>query len=97
MVRRAARVDNTQPDIVRALRNVGAEVWVTGQPVDLLVAFRGRWTPIEVKSSEADAKRCRTGTEQRQREHRNRAEKANCTIPVVWTDDMALKAIGAIK
>ena len=96
-MRRAAKVDNTQPGIVKVLRDIGAEVWIVGQPVDLLVAFRGQWFVIEVKSSEADAKRCRTGTEQRQREHRNRAEKANCTIPVVWTEDMALRAIGAMK
>ena len=51
-MRRAARVDATQPEIVKALRAIGATVWVIGLPVDLLVGYRGRTTLIEVKTIE---------------------------------------------
>ena len=91
------RTDITQPSIVSALRDVGAEVWIIEKPVDLLVAFRGRFHLIEVKSSEADANNLRTSTAQRQREHMARAEQAGCRIHYAWTPEMALTAIGAIK
>ena len=49
-MRRAARVDATQAEIVAALRAAGASVWVIGLPVDLLVGHRGRSMLIECKS-----------------------------------------------
>jgi hypothetical protein len=49
-VRRAARVDATQPEIVDALRAAGATVWFIQVPVDLLVGFRGKTMLIECKS-----------------------------------------------
>lgn len=49
-MRRAARVDATQPAIVQALRQVGADVEVIGLPLDLLVAWRGRTLLLECKS-----------------------------------------------
>ena len=48
-MRKAARVDANQGDIVAALRKAGAEVYIIRQPVDLLVYWRGRWLPVEVK------------------------------------------------
>ena len=50
---RAARIDANQPEIVKALRDVGAFVQSLatigkGCP-DLLVAFRGKWHVLEVK------------------------------------------------
>lgn len=48
-MRRAARVDATQAEIVQALRAIGASVWVIGLPVDLAVGYRGRTTLIECK------------------------------------------------
>lgn len=95
-MRRAARVDTMQSEIVIALRHIGAEVWVIGQPCDILVGFRGQWIPIEIKSSEADSKR-KTNTAVRQKEHRDRAGRVGCRMPVVWSVDMALQAIGAVK
>lgn len=44
------RSDSTQATIVRALRAVGASVDVIGEPVDLLVGFRGRTYLAEVKT-----------------------------------------------
>jgi hypothetical protein len=52
--RYAARVDNTQAEIVAALRGVGASVQslacVGGGVPDLLVSFRGRTYLLELKS-----------------------------------------------
>lgn len=49
-MRRAARVDATQEQIVSALRAAGARVWVIGLPVDLLVGYAGRLMLMECKS-----------------------------------------------
>jgi hypothetical protein len=49
-VRRAARVDENQAEIVAALRAAGASVWILGLPVDLLVGYAGTTALIECKS-----------------------------------------------
>ena len=49
-MRKAARVDENQAEIVAALRKIGASVWIIGLPVDLLVGFRGRTMPMEIKT-----------------------------------------------
>jgi hypothetical protein len=49
-MRRAARVDATQEQIVSALRAAGAYVWIIGLPVDLLVGYKGKTFLVEVKS-----------------------------------------------
>lgn len=53
MSRRAARVDANQPEIVAALRSIGAEVTdlsrVGSGVCDLLVSYRGNWYAIEIK------------------------------------------------
>ena len=95
-MRRAARIDAAQPDIVRALRDVGAWVLLLNAEIDLLVGFRGRWHLLEVKSGEKESRR-KGGTADRQAGYRRQAECVGCTIPVVWTADMALKAIGAVE
>lgn len=53
-MRRHGRIDETQTEIVRALRGIGAFVQSladvgNGCP-DLLVSFRGKWFVFEVKS-----------------------------------------------
>jgi hypothetical protein len=51
-VRRAARVDANQPEIVEALRAVGAHVLHTHQlknAFDILVGFRGQLYIMEIK------------------------------------------------
>ena len=45
----AKAVDANQPGVVEMLRMVGAYVHVSGEPFDLLVAYRGQWFVIEVK------------------------------------------------
>ena len=44
--------DANQPEIVEALRERGAVVVEIEHPTDLLVGYRGFWTPCEVKSSQ---------------------------------------------
>ena len=54
-MRRAAKVDRNQPEIVAALRKAGACVIITSQlknAFDLLVIFRGRVFIMEVKDGE---------------------------------------------
>lgn len=49
-MRYAARVDSNQAEIVAALREAGASVWIIGLPVDLLVGYAGRSMLVEVKT-----------------------------------------------
>lgn len=47
--RHAASSDSNQPSIVKALRAVGAVVYVLREPVDLLVGYARQWVLMEVK------------------------------------------------
>lgn len=53
-MRRAARIDENQPEIVLALRKAGARVTplhqVGGGVSDLLVSWRQRWLVLEIKN-----------------------------------------------
>ena len=49
MIRRAARVDANQSQIVSALRAAGAYVWIIGLPVDLLVGYKNHTFLVEIK------------------------------------------------
>ena len=48
-MRRAARVDANQAQIVSALRAAGAYVWIIGLPVDLLVGYKNHTFLVEIK------------------------------------------------
>lgn len=48
-MRRAARTDDNQHELVEALKKIGAKCYFIGKPVDLLVGFRGRNMLLEVK------------------------------------------------
>lgn len=48
-MRRAARTDDNQHELVEALKKVGAKCYFIGKPVDLLVGFRGKNLLLEVK------------------------------------------------
>ena len=50
-MRRAERVDENQKEIVQALRDVGAYVWIIGLPVDLLVGYKQHTFLVEVKTT----------------------------------------------
>jgi hypothetical protein len=49
-MRRAARVDANQIQIVSALRAAGAYVWIIGLPVDLLVGYKNHTFLVEIKT-----------------------------------------------
>lgn len=48
-MRRAARTDNNQHELVEALKKIGARCYYIKEPVDLVVGFRGRSILLEVK------------------------------------------------
>jgi hypothetical protein len=48
-MRRAARTDNNQHELVEALKKIGARCYYIKEPVDLVVGFRGRTLLLEVK------------------------------------------------
>lgn len=50
-MRRAARVDANQAEIVAALREAGCVVWIIGLPVDLLVGKNGHTVLVELKTA----------------------------------------------
>lgn len=49
-MRRAAKVDANQKEIIEAFRSMGASVWVIKEPVDLLIGYSGRTCAVEVKN-----------------------------------------------
>jgi hypothetical protein len=91
-VRRAAKIDSNQVEIVRTLRQAGAAV----QPLhavgegcpDLLVWFRKKWFVLEVKNSDGRGLRFTPAQE----EWRKRFVGASI---VVMDTREALEAIGA--
>lgn len=90
--RYAKKKDRNQDDIIISLESVGAEVWIIGLPVDLLVRFRGMWHLLEVKGS-----RKKDGTiAHRKGQERQTQFIASTGCPVVTTPSEALEAIGAI-
>ncbi len=80
------RRDETEPDIVQALLDIGAEVERLDRPFDLLVWFRGRLYPLE----------CDGITEYRKRDADQAALLERWGIPIVRTSEQALRAVGAI-
>jgi hypothetical protein len=49
MIRRAARVDANQAQVISALRAAGAYVYIISLPVDLLVGYKGKTYLVEIK------------------------------------------------
>ena len=89
-MRRAAKRDKAEPDIVAALRAVGAYVAPISQPglPDLFVLFRQRWYALEVKTGKG-----------RPRSWQIAQQKflQLTQTPIVRTPRDALIAIGAIE
>lgn len=93
-MRRAAKVDENQPEIVAALRKAGALVLplhAVGQGCpDLLVCFRGRLALLEVKDGNKTASR-RTLTPDQVEFH------AVWPVSVVLSPEDALQVIAGIR
>jgi hypothetical protein len=48
-MRYAARIDENQSAIIKALRDAGAYVWIIGLPVDILVGYKQHTFLMEIK------------------------------------------------
>jgi DNA-binding transcriptional MerR regulator len=83
-----ARRDDNEPDIIKALKEAGAQVEQIRQPCDLAVAFRARHFLIEVDNPES---------KYRKRKQKQLETFQRMKIPMVQTPDEALRAIGAVK
>ena len=55
LYRRAARRDQNEADLIRALHDVGCVVKQLREPADLLVGYRGRFLTLEVKDGNKPA------------------------------------------
>lgn len=79
--------DANEAEIANALLAVGAVVFKLSAPgcPDLLVGFRGRWMPMEVKSADGTLTPLQWGS------------WGDCAYPIVRSVDEALSAIGAVK
>ena len=95
-MRRAAKVDSNQPDIIKALRQVGARV----QPIhaigkgcpDLLVAYRDQWHVLELKDgAKVPSKQVLTDDEERW--HDEFGQQA--PVHICNSVEAALRIIGA--
>lgn len=49
-MRHAAKIDDNQPDIIRALKAIGVQVEIIGKPLDLLLCHRGETLLLECKA-----------------------------------------------
>ena len=89
-MRTAARIDVNQPEIVRALRAIGASVLhchTLKNAFDLLVGYRGRTFLMEIKASQKD--KLTPGEAEFQRTWRG------TPYHVVYTVDQAIQIITA--
>lgn len=97
MTRYARRVDGNHAEIVRGLREIGAgvlDVHSVGGLLDVLVAFRGKLTLVEIKNP-ARPRSARKLTEA-EAETIAALSRNDVTPPVVLTLEDALRAIGAM-
>lgn len=94
-MRHAARVDANQPEIVAALRQAGASVWVIGLPVDLLVGFRGQTMLMEVKT--LTGKRAPKAAKHTPLQVGFMAEWRGGAVSTVTDVDGALRALGVMS
>jgi len=88
-MRRAARVDANQDQIVSALRAAGAYVWIIGLPVDLLVGHKGHTFLVEIKT---DSKKRLTALQDDFFEN-----WAGSTLARIDCPEAALRMIGVVK
>jgi len=89
--RYATKRDRSEPEIIAALENAGAEVWPLDYPVDLLVRFRGNWYLIECKTPYGKLKP-KARVDKRQAAQLAFIETTR--TPVVTTPTEALRALG---
>lgn len=97
-----AKRDASEPSIVDALQKAGATVIRLDDPFDLLVAYSGKLTLIEVKDNATKARKLTdspaplslTNTEEKQRKTIRDLAHHKVHVPVVYTAEQALSAVG---
>lgn len=87
-MRRAPKRDANEPEVLDALRAVGAAVYQLDWTIDLLVRFRRLWFCLEVKGPKGTL----TDSQEEMIAQLDRG-----AVIVVRSVDEALKAIGAIR
>lgn len=95
MQRYALRVDTNQAMIIRAIQAAGASVEVIGRPLDLLVAAGGIWALVEVKASEAEARR-KSQTRRRQLEFAERHPNGG-PVATIWDAEGAIRLVQTMR
>ena len=88
-MRYAKRVDQNQDAIIATLRAAGANVWIIGLPVDLLVGYKGHTFLVEIKT---DVKKRLTALQQDFFE-----SWGGGTLARIDSPDAALRMIGVVK
>jgi hypothetical protein len=88
-MRRAARIDANQTQIVSALRGAGAYVWIIGLPVDLLVGYKNHTFLVEIKT---DSKKRLTKLQADFFEN-----WSGSTLARIDSPEAALRMIGVVK
>ena len=89
LIRRAAKRDAIEPEIIQALRAAGCRVWQLSKPFDLLCGRSGRFTVLEVKSGKAG--RLTSAQEA------DLARAEGLPVYVVRAVEDALQAVGAVR
>lgn len=91
-MRRAARVDASQAQIVSALRAAGASVYLIGLPVDAIVGYKNMTMLMEFKTP---------GTQYGKKPNDNQQAFMDSwhggPVATINTPEAALRAIGCIK
>jgi len=96
-MRRAAKKDANHSEIVKTLQAVGAECFETHQIpglLDVVVAYRGRLTWLEIK----DGAKCASARQltEAEKDTIGRLRRVDAPVYVVESADDALRAVGAI-
>ncbi len=88
------RPDASQEGIVDALRQVGAAVWVIGQPADLLVNYHRKWFVLEAKPAPEPGKRVKTLSLRKRKDQDKQTEfLSTYAVPIVRTAQEAIEAV----
>jgi hypothetical protein len=92
-MRRAARRDITEPEIIRFARELGAWLVPLDEPVDWLLAWRGQWYLVEIKQPHREG-HLHEFTEA-QRQFQRQCGERGMRIHVWRTDADVLATLGA--
>jgi hypothetical protein len=90
-----ARRDRNELEIVHGLEAIGAYVVRLNAPCDLLVGYRGRWIPLEVKDGEKAPSDRRPTV--RQLEFAATCQDLRLPFAYVTSLEQALLEIGAVR